>query len=118
MGHWKIPPKTVTKKSNRDISKRVKFIAAAYTAPKENRAECIIPVQNILTVANGEVLYKPFISMYPNFLNLGAFLFVSKIGIRAEDNNKEISIKGSYFSGLLKFNKRVPTERPIKVINI
>ena len=40
MGHWKIPPKTVTKKSNRDISKRVKFIAAAYTAPKENRAEC------------------------------------------------------------------------------
>ena len=34
--------------------------------------------------------------MYPNFLNLGAFLFVSKIGIRAEDNSKEIKIV--YFS--------------------
>ena len=77
-----------------------------------------MPVHNILTVARGDVLYKPFMSIYPNFLNLGGFLFVSKIGIRAEDNNKEINIKGSYFSGLLKFNKRVPTESPIKVINI
>ena len=90
----------------------------AYTAPNENSAECIIPVQNMLTVANGEVLYKPFTSIYPNFLNLGAFRFVSKIGIRAEDNNNEINIKGSYFSGLLKFNKRVPRANPIKVINI
>ena len=95
MGHWNKPPEIVTKKSNKDISKRVKFIEAAYTAPNVNNAEWIIPVQNILTVANGEVLYKPFISIYPNFLNLGALRFVSKIGIKAEDNNKEINMKGS-----------------------
>ena len=90
----------------------------AYTAPNENSAECIIPVQNMLTVANGEVLYKPFISINPNFLNLGALRFVRRIGIRAEDNNKEININGSYFSGLLKFNKSVPNDNPVKVINI
>ena len=118
MGHWNIPPNIVTIKSNKDISKIVKFIEAAYTAPKENRAEWIIPVQSILTVANGEVLYNPFISMYPNFLNLGALRLVSRIGIKANDNSKEINIKGSYFSGLLKFNKRVPNDNPIKVINI
>ena len=95
MGHWNIPPETVTKKSNKDISKIVKFMEVAYTAPNENSAECIIPVQNMLTVANGEVLYKPFISIYPNFLNLGGLRFVSKIGIKAEDNNKEININGS-----------------------
>ena len=77
-----------------------------------------MPVQNILTVPRGEVLYKPFISICPNFLNLGALRFVSRIGIRAKDNNKEINIKGSYFTGLLKFNKRVPNDNPIKVINI
>ena len=77
-----------------------------------------MPVQNILTVANGDVLYKPFMSINPNFLNLGALRFVSKIGIKAKDNNKEINIKGSYFSGLLKFNKSVPTDNPIKVISI
>ena len=77
-----------------------------------------MPVQNMLTVANGEFLYKPFISIYPNFLNLGALRFVSRIGIKAKDNNKEINIKGSYFSGLLKFNKRVPNDIPVKVINI
>ena len=77
-----------------------------------------MPVQNILTVPKGEVLYKPFISMYPNFLNFGALRFVSRIGIRADDNNKETNINGSYFSGLLKFNKRVPKDNPIKVINI
>ena len=118
MGHWNIPPEIVTKKSNKDISKMVKFIEAAYTAPNENSAEWIMPVQNILTVPSGEDLYKPFISMCPNFLNLGALRFVSRIGIKAKDNIKEININGSYFSGLLKFNKRVPTERPIKVINI
>ena len=75
-------------------------------------------MQNILTVASGEVLYKPFISIYPNFLNLGAFLFVSKIGIKADYNNKEININGSYFSGLLKFSNSVPKDSPIKVINI
>ncbi len=77
-----------------------------------------MPVQSMLTVANGEVLYKPFISINPNFLNLGGFLFVSKIGTRATDNNKEINIKGSYFSGLLKFNKRVPKDIAIKVISM
>ena len=118
MGHWNIPPETVTKKSSKDISKIVKFMVAAYTAPNENNAEWIMPVQNMLTVPSGEVLYKPFISICPNFLNLGAFRFVSKIGIRAKDNNKEININGSYFSGLLKFNKRVPKENPIKVMNI
>ena len=56
-----------------------------------------MPVQNILIVANGDVLYKPFMSINPNFLNLGALRFVSKIGIKAKDNNKEINIKGSYF---------------------
>ena len=77
-----------------------------------------MPVQNILTVPSGEVLYKPFIPICPNFLNLGALRFVSRIGIRAKDNNKEININGSYFSGLLKFNKRVPKDIPIKVMNI
>ena len=118
MGHWNMPPDTVTKKSNKDISKIVKFIEAAYTAPKENKAEWIMPVHNILTVANGEFLYKPLIFINPNFLNLGGLRFVSNMGIKAEDNNKEINMKGSYFSGLLKFNKSVPNERPIKVINI
>ena len=75
-----------------------------------------MPVQSILTLANGEILYKPFISMCPNFLNLGALRLVSRIGIKAKDNNKEININGSYFSGLLKFNKSVPIEIPIKVI--
>ena len=77
-----------------------------------------MPVQKILTVANGDVLYKPFMSINPNFLNLGALRFVSKIGIKAKDNDKEINIKGSYFSGLLKFNKSVPADNPTKVINI
>ena len=77
-----------------------------------------MPVQHILTVPKGEVLYNPFISIYPIFLNLGALRFVSRMGIRAKDNNKEININGSYFSGLLKFNKRVPNANPIKDINI
>ena len=77
-----------------------------------------MPVQNILTEANGEVLYKPFISINPNFLNFGALRLVSRIGIRAKDNNKETNINGSYFSWLLKFNKRVHNDIPIKVINI
>ena len=77
-----------------------------------------MPVQNILTVPRGEVLYKPLISINPNFLNLGGLRFVSRIGIRADDNNKEININGSYFSGLLKFNQRVPKDNPIKVINM
>ena len=62
--------------------------------------------------------YEPFILIYPNFLNLGALRFVSRMGIKDKDNNKEININGSNFSGLLKFNKRVPHDNPIKVINI
>ena len=77
-----------------------------------------MPVQNILKEANGEVLYKPFILINPNFLNLGGLRFVRRIGIKATDNNKEININGSYFSGLLKFNKRVPKDNPINVMNI
>ena len=41
----------------------LKFIEAAYTAPNENSAEWITPVQNMLTVPSGEDLYKPFISI-------------------------------------------------------
>ena len=66
-----------------------------------------MPVQNILTVANGDVLYKPFISINPNFLNLGALRFVRRIGIKAKDNNKEINIKGSYFSQNVKLLKKI-----------
>ena len=56
--------------------------------------------------------------MKPIFLNFGGLRFVSKIGTRANDNNNEININGSYFSGLEKFNKSVPEDSPIKVINI
>ena len=49
--------------SDVETSKIVKFIEDAYTAPKVNKAEWIIPVQNILTDARGEVLYKLFIFM-------------------------------------------------------
>ena len=37
------------------------------------------------------------------------FFFVSKIGIKARDNNKETKINGSYSLGLSKFNSKVPT---------
>ena len=43
---------------------------------------------------------------------------LKKIGTKARDNIKEISINGSYFSGLLIFKSKVPRENPIKVINI
>ena len=76
------------------------------------------PVQNIPTVPNGEILYRSFILMAPIFLNFGGLRFVRRIGTKAIDNNKEINIKGSYLSGLLKFNKRVPIARPVIVINI
>ena len=77
-----------------------------------------MPVQNILTALSGEVLYRPFILMYPNFLNLGALRLVRRMGIKDKDSNKEININGSYFSGLLKFNKRVPKDNPNKLTNI
>ena len=47
---------------------------------------------------------KPFSS----FLNVGAFLFVSKIGINEADMITDIKIKGSKFSGLLKLRKNIP----------
>ena len=56
--------------------------------------------------------------MWPNFLNLGALRFVRRIGIKAKDNYKEININGSYFSGLLKFNKSEPEDRATKVKSI
>ena len=68
----------------------------------------------MLTAAKGEVLYKLLILNDPNFLNFGALRLVNSIGIKAEDKSKEINIKGSYFSGLLKFNKRDPKAMPIK----
>ena len=51
----------------------------------------MIPVQSILTVASGEVLYKPFILMNPNLLNLGALRLVRSMGISSEDNKREIN---------------------------
>ena len=34
------------------------------------------------------------------------------------ENNNEVNMKGSYCSGLLKFNKSVPIPNPVNVINI
>ena len=42
------------------------------------------------------------------FLKFGGFLFVSKIGINAADIITDIKIKGSKFTGLLKFKKNIP----------
>ena len=55
--------------------------------------------------------------MLCNFLKFGGFLFVSKIGINAEDMITEINIKGSKFSGLLKLRKNIPVPiAPYKII--
>ena len=81
-------------------------------------AEWIKPLQNILTEPKGEILYKSFIFKYPIFLNFGAFRFVKRIGTKANDNNNETNMKGSYFSGLLKFNKSEPEAKATKVKNI
>ena len=48
------------------------------------------------------------ISMVSIFLNVGGFLLVSKIGIKAPDVIIDINIKGSKFIGLLKFKKNIP----------
>ena len=74
-----------------------------------------MPVQNILTVPKGEVLYKPFISMYPNFLNFGALRFVSRIGIRADDNNKETkSGSGEAAWAWKQFMLKIKRDFPVK----
>ena len=72
----------------------------------------------MLTEAKGEILYNSLIFINPNFLNFGAFRFVKRIGTKARDNKSEINIKGSYFSGLLKFNKREPEDSATKVKSI
>ena len=77
-------------------------------------AEWIKPLQNMLTAAKGEILYKFLILNEPNFLNFGALRFVKRIGTNASDNKREIKINGSYFSGLLKFNKSDPEDRSTK----
>ena len=72
----------------------------------------------MLTEAKGETLYKSFIFKNPNFLNFGALRFVKRIGTKDKDNNSEININGSYFSGLLKFNKSEPEDKATKDNNI
>ena len=72
----------------------------------------------MLTDAKGEILYKFLTLIDPNFLNFGAFRFVKRIGTKARDSNNEININGSYFSGLLKFNKSEPEDRATKVKSI
>ena len=72
----------------------------------------------MLTAAKGEVLYKLLILIVPNFLNFGALRFVKRIGTKARDNKSEININGSYFSGLLIFNKSDPEDRDTKVKSI
>ena len=60
-----------------------------------NIAEKIKPEQNVEKLPKGEILKssRTFIELV--FLNVGGFRLVSKIGIKAIENNKEINIKGS-----------------------
>ena len=51
-------------------------------------------MQKELTVPNGEIAYNSFTLIVPIFLNLGADLFVKRIGTKAKDNNTETKIKG------------------------
>ena len=95
MGPWNKTPANVAIKSKIEVSKSVKLAFVAYTAIKEKKAEWIKPVQKELTVPNGEILYNSSILMVPIFLNLGADLFVNRIGTRAKDNNTETKINGS-----------------------
>jgi hypothetical protein len=52
-------------------------------------------VQNIEILPKGEILKSSLILIEIFFLNLGGLRFVSSIGIRATENNREINIKGS-----------------------
>ncbi len=101
-------PDIARRNVTRDISKIVKFIDAAYTAKRVNKADCVVPYKTELTIPRGELRYNSFNVMLFNFLKLGGFLFVSKIGINANDIITDINIKGSKFSGLLKFKKNIP----------
>ena len=95
MGPWNTTPDIVAIKSKIEVSNNVKLAFVAYTAIKEKKAECIKPVQKELTVPNGEIAYNSFTLIVPIFLNLGADLFVKRIGTRAKDNNIETKINGS-----------------------
>ena len=95
MGHWNMPPNIVTKKSNKDISKIVKLTEAAYTAPNENSAEWIMPVQNILTAAKGEVLYNAVDTSFfvpTKDSNNSRFTFLVTGNIRKKSNYRITSL--------------------------
>ena len=55
----------------------------------------IKPVQIIEKLPKGEILNSSLIFIEVVFLNLGGFLFVKSIGIKAIENNKEIRMNGS-----------------------
>ena len=118
MGHWKKAPAKVIRTSKIEISKIDKFIIVAYTADNVNIAEKRKPEQNIEKLPKGEILKSSFTFIVVVFLNFGGFFLVNKIGTRAIENKREISIKGSYSIGLLIFNNRFPIAKPKKVMNI
>ena len=60
-----------------------------------NIAEKMNPEQNVEKLPNGEILKSSLILIELVFLNVGGFLFVRSIGIKAIENNSEINIKGS-----------------------
>ena len=60
-----------------------------------NIAEKVNPIQNIDILPKGEGLNNSLIDIDPIFLNLGGFLLVNKIGIKAIEKRSEIKIKGS-----------------------
>ena len=60
-----------------------------------NIAEKIKPEQNVEKLPKGEILKSSLILIELVFLNVGGLRFVSNIGIKAIENNKEINIKGS-----------------------
>ena len=52
-------------------------------------------MQIIEKLPKGEILNNSLIFIEVVFLNLGGFLFVRSIGIKAIENNKEINMNGS-----------------------
>ena len=91
------------------IWKIEKFIPAAYTANNVNNADCIVPYKNELTIPNGEEINTSCKDILDIFLNVGAFLLVSKIGISAAEVITEINIKGWKLRGSLKLSKKIPS---------
>ena len=57
-----------------------------------NIAEKMNPEQNVEKLPNGEILNSSLIFIEVVFLNLGGFLFVKSIGIRAMENNISIDV--------------------------